>query len=215
MNDELNRPTAAAQTGDPDVTPQPEAVPPPAVEEFTWLMSLALDDLLDGEDRQRFDDFLVRYPTLADTWTDWQTLDRRLMAVPSLEPAAGFTQRFEQRLGQKERRQRWLLAGALGVALVLASVAVLSGALGVGALVLLTQGPWIGEQIHNLAFVSVTASNWFGSLAGATGALVNTSQARWIGLMYLFSALLAIVVWAQFLRRSARLSDVISTVGME
>ena len=42
--------------------PQPDVA---TMADFDWLMSLALDDLLDDEDRDRFDALLLEYPALA------------------------------------------------------------------------------------------------------------------------------------------------------
>ncbi|MCB0137819.1 MAG: hypothetical protein KDD75_22130, partial [Caldilineaceae bacterium] len=51
---------------------QPDAA---TLAEFDWLMSLALDELLDDEDRARFDVLLAEYPSLADEWAAWQFID--------------------------------------------------------------------------------------------------------------------------------------------
>ena len=64
--------------------------PPQAVqEEFTWMMSLALDGLLDEVERAQFEEYQTQYPALAALWGEWQGLDRKLGLMPHAAPAAG------------------------------------------------------------------------------------------------------------------------------
>ena len=54
-----------------DLTQRAGMTPPPHVqEEFSLLMSMALDELLDSSEHAEFDSYLATYPTLAREWQD-------------------------------------------------------------------------------------------------------------------------------------------------
>lgn len=188
---------------------------PALLEEFYWMMSLALDGLLDVADRARFENYQAQHPALAALWSDWQGVDRALDLLPHEEPAPGFVARFEVRLAQHEaqRQQQVLIFSLLAVGLV-----ALMAAGGVAwALTWLTstQGPWLGEQIHNVVVLSATAGAWFDALLDTLGGLAGTPQAQALGMMYVAVAIIMIFGWVQLLRRSARLAGAVALPGME
>ena len=78
-----------------------------------------------------------------------------------------------------------------------------------------TQGPWLGEQIHNLVVVSAMSGAWFGALLDTLAALASSPQAQALGMMYMLVALVMIFGWVQLLRRSARLSGAVVLPQME
>lgn len=192
------------------------AQPPEAVrEEFTWMMSLALDGLLDGADQAQFEEYQAQYPALAALWIEWQGLDRKLNLMPHAAPAPGFVSRFEGRLAEQEaQQQRRVLAFSLA-AVVLALLLGVSGAAWGVAYLTSAQGPWLGEQIHNAVLFSATAGAWFGALLDTLGALANTPQAQALGMMYVLVAMIMIFGWVQLLRRSARLPGAVALPPME
>jgi anti-sigma factor RsiW len=107
--------------------------PPAILEEFYWMMSLALDGLLDDADRTQFEAHQAQYPDLAALWTEWQNLHVRLDELPHAEPASGFVARFEVRLAQQEAlQQRRVLTFSLVVA-VLAAFGAIAATVGTGA----------------------------------------------------------------------------------
>lgn len=193
----------------------PAGAPPAVLEEFYWMMSLTLDGLLDAADYARFESYQAQHPALATLWSEWQGVDRELGLLPHVDPDPGFVARFEVRLAQQEaqQQQRALIFSLLAVGLV-----ALMAAGGVAwALVWLTstQGPWLGEQIHNLVVLSATAGAWFGALLDTLGALASTPQAQALGMMYVVVAIIMIFGWVQLLRRSARLAVAVALPGME
>jgi hypothetical protein len=195
---------------------QPEGVPPAVLENFYWMMSLALDGLLDEADGDQFAALQAEYPALAALWIEWQGLDRELEQIPHMQPAAGFVARFELRLAAHEaQQQRQVLAISLAAVVLVALIA----AAGAGwAVTWLTsaRGPWLGEQMHNLVALSATAGAWFGALLDTLDALANTPQAQALGMMYVVVAIIMIFGWVQLLRRSARLpAAAVALPGME
>jgi hypothetical protein len=184
-------------------------------ENFYWMMSLALDGLLDEPDRAEFEAYQVEHPSLAALWIEWQGLDRALGLLPHEDPAPGFVARFEVRLAQHEaQQQRQVLAFSLFAIAAVALIAVAGVGWSVSWLTS-TQGPWLGEQIRNLVVFSATAGAWFGALLDTLGALANTPQAQALGMMYVVVAIVMIFGWVQLLRRSARLAGAVALPGME
>jgi len=173
--------------------------------EFDWLMSLALDDQLDGDERARLDTLTAEHEDLALTWKAWQWIDREFSATPSLTPPSGFVQRLEARLAEQEqqRQQRVLLLSA-ALAMMALFVVFLATA-GVGMFVLLTQGHWIGEQIRLLALTYTSANLWIASSVEAAAAVARTPQAQVVGALYAAAMVAMVTAWVQLLRRSARL----------
>jgi hypothetical protein len=189
--------------------------PPAVLEECYWMMSLALDGLLDEVDRARFEAHLALYPTLTRLWLEWQSLHHRLDELPHAEPAPGFVDRFEARLAaQEEAQQQRVLTWSL-VAALLVALGAAGAMLGTGAYIMAAHGAWLGEQLHNLVYTSIVIDNWFDAFVDSLGALAGTPQAQALGMMYVIVALIMIFGWVQLLRRSARLSGAVALPGME
>lgn len=173
--------------------------------EFDWLMSLALDDALDHAEQARFDALLADAPDLAESWRAWQWIDSEFTATPALTPPSGFVQRFDLRLAEveKERQQRVLLLSS--AAALLAVVLVFMTMAGMGALVFLTQGQWVGAQVRALALAYTSAHLWFATLGETVNAMINTPQAQLAAGLYALLLVMLVFGWVQLLRRSARL----------
>ena len=189
--------------------------PPAIVEEFYWMMSLALDGLLDDADRGQFDGHLAQYPDLAALWAEWQNMHVRLDKLPHAEPAPGFVERFELRLAQQEAlQQRRVLTLSLVVA-VLAACGAIAATVGTGAYILAAHGSWLGDQLHNLVYASVALDAWADAVVDSLVALASTPQAQALGMMYVVVAIIMIFGWVQLLRRSAQMSSAAAVPGME
>ncbi len=100
-------------------------------EQFTALMSLALDGWLDGDDRQRLDQHLATCPTCRAEWQAMQQVSALFEASPMVGPPLGFAVRLERRLAEKKKQRRQLfgglalLTGSLSLAAVTVAVVVL------------------------------------------------------------------------------------------
>lgn len=181
-------------------------------EEFTILMSLALDNLLDSEERTTFDAYLASYPTLADEWLEWQALDAALDATPSVAPPVNFLANFETRLAQKERRRHlWWGVGFGAVAVVLWAAAII-GVASLGAFVLLSQPAWLTQTVHNLAFAHANVTGWVAAATATAGAVAGTAEARTFGLVYMLLSASLVTAWVFFLRHSTRQSAFVQPV---
>ena len=192
--------------------PQPDVATMP---EFDWLMSLALDDLLDDEDRDRFDALLLEYPALADEWAAWQFIDAELELTPAVVPASGFVGRFEVQLARYEQeRQRRVVLLTTALAVVAGAI-VFAGTAGMGAFVFLTQGQWIGEQMRGLTMAYTSLNLWLDSAVATAAVLVNTPQALAVGFGYAAAMVAMLAGWIYLLRRSARLDGAPASMRTE
>jgi len=184
---------------------EPGAGAPPAVEEeFILLMSLALDDLLDAEERARFQAYQAAYPGLAAQWRSWQVLDAELRATPSALPPAGFVTAFEVALLQRERRRRLWWGAGFALAIVLLSVVLTAGVASLGAFVMFAQPAWLTELVRIAAQTSALVNGGVVAVLDALGSLVGTEQARAFMMVYLFAAAALLAGWVLLLRRTTR-----------
>jgi anti-sigma factor RsiW len=100
-------------------------------EQFTALMSLALDGWLDGDDQQRLDRHLATCPACRAEWQAMQQVSALFEASPMVGPPLGFAVRLERRLAEKKKQRRQLfgglalLTGSLSLAGVTVAVVVL------------------------------------------------------------------------------------------
>lgn len=182
-----------------------EAPPAHVEEEFGLLMSLALDDLLDDEEQATFDDYLARYPVLADDWAQWQQLDTQLFAMPAAPPPSDFLERFEVRLVQQERRRRLWWGTGFAAVVVLLSLGIVLGTVSFGAYVVLRQPQWLSELVHLLAYYSAAAATGVDALRNALAAVAGSEQARTFGLVYAVATAGLIGAWVLVLRRTTRM----------
>lgn len=98
--------------------------------EFTQLMSLALDDEASPDEVRRLRSHLSVCPACASLWAQWQAVDRRLAAAPSVAPPVSLVSRVSQSIAERELRRRrtrwvgsglflvWLLVFALGLTVI-------------------------------------------------------------------------------------------------
>ncbi len=191
---------------------QPDAA---TLAEFDWLMSLALDELLDDEDRARFEVLLAEYPSLADEWAAWQFIDGELEMTPAIAPSSGFVGRFEMHLARYEQeRQRRVVMLTTALAVVAGAI-VFAGTAGMGAFVFLTQGQWIGEQMRALTLAYTSMNLWLDSVVAAAAAMANTPQAQAVGFGYAVAIIAMLAGWIYLLRRSARLDGAPASMQTE
>ena len=81
-------------------------------QQVTELMSLQLDGLLDGGERQALEAHLANCAPCQQTWAAMQRLSTILATAPTVAPSAGFAARVAERIVQRQARQQ-LLAGYL------------------------------------------------------------------------------------------------------
>lgn len=194
---------------------QLDEVPPAVLENFYLKMSLALDGLLEPTERAEFDACQADYPALAALWLDWQSLDQDLDQIPHAQPQPGFVGRFELRLAQHEAQQQQRVLAFSVVSVLLVALLAVAGVLGGFAYLTSTQGPWLGEQIHNLVVLSAMSGAWLNAVLDTLAALTSTPQAQTLGMMYMLLAFVMIFGWVQLLRRSARLAGAVALPHME
>jgi len=171
-------------------------------DEYGLLMSLALDNLLDGAEQTRLDAHLADCNPCRTQWTLWQSLDVALHAAPMTVPSPAFVQNVGQRLAAQERQRQMRLGVLLGaLTLVMWLIGVTGVALVIGALIY-NQVGWFTESLHWLAYVWTAVSVIGSSLLALLGGV--TEQPSAVGLLagYVVLTGCVLVVWSRYLRRS-------------
>lgn len=180
-------------------TPQPTLE---MQEEFTLLMSLQLDGLLDSNEQQQFDSYLEHYPFFARQWQEWQRLHQRMIATPHVEPPPDFVERVGLCLLQGERRRRLWQGILFGGLVVLLWGGLAATLVGLGAFLLFSSGSRLSDLIYLLAYLSSTVGHWFTMLWDSLGAIVASPQAVVMLLLYITVATVLLSLWVRFLRRT-------------
>lgn len=172
--------------------------------DFTLLMSLALDGLLDEEEQKQFEADLTHYPALAEQWQLWQQLDAKLTNAPAAAPPPDFMQKFEMRMeGQRRRRNLWF-GVTIGLLTVLMWSSIVVGGVAVGAYILDNQGVWLSQLLHNMAYLFNVVSAWVDALADTTNTVLSMPQAWGVMLGYLTLLIVVLTFWTRFLRRTTQ-----------
>jgi anti-sigma factor RsiW len=102
-------------------------------EQVSMWMSLALDDLLDADGRQRLQQHLDMCPACQQEWDALRQADALFEMAPMMAPPLGFAVRVERRLEERVRKRHQLfggvavLTGSLSLAGMTAAAVVLIG----------------------------------------------------------------------------------------
>lgn len=100
-------------------------------EQMTVWMSLALDDLLNSNDRQKLEQHLAGCSVCQTMWQAMQQVSAWLQTSSMVDPPVGFASRVERRLAERERAKKRtqqeisrvpLLTGTLSLAVITLSV---------------------------------------------------------------------------------------------
>lgn len=194
--------------------PQPnEQMNPEAQADFFLLMSLALDELLDEDDTQRFHGYLSHHTGCTFQWRQWQQLHRQLDAAPHMEPPNDFAQRIARQLAQQERKRQLWWAAAVGALFALLCIGAVIGMVALGLYLVINQPHWLGSLIHTLAYGSATVQHWFATVGITLNTLLDSPQVLGLGVAYLLMAMVLLVYWVRFLRRTTRSEEGISLIA--
>jgi len=80
-------------------------------EQMTVLMSLALDGLLEEQDRRRLEQHLDVCPSCRGEWEAMREVATLFESSPMVGPPLGFAVRVERRLAEQDRRRRRVFGG--------------------------------------------------------------------------------------------------------
>jgi len=102
------------------------------MEQMTELMSMALDKLLGGDDRQRLERHLATCSHCQEEWKSMQQVSLLFEQSPMVGPPLGFAVRVERRLNEKSKKRRRVFGG---VAVLTSSLSLAGVTLAVVALI--------------------------------------------------------------------------------
>lgn len=177
-------------------------------DEYGMLMSLALDGLLDGAEREQLDAHLAGCAHCRNQWSLWQSIDATFRAAPMTEPSPAFLSNFSQRLASQEKRRQVRLGILLGaLTLVMWSIGVAGVVLVIGALIY-NQVGWFTDSLHWLAYLWTATSVIGSSLLALLGGLVEEPSALGLLAGYVVLAGSVLTLWSRYLRRSLQMVNV-------
>lgn len=176
-------------------------------DEYQMLMSMALDDLLDSEERVRLDHHLIACKPCHRQWEIWQGIDQQFQFAPEALPPVGFVQKFENRLERREANRTLRVGVTLAVlTLALWLVGIAGIGLVLGYLVMNGVG-WFAETFEWLAY------GWtFAQVIGVStwrvvvGLIDHPSTAAAVACYVLLSVTI-LAGWTRFLKRSIQPLD--------
>ena len=177
-------------------------------DEYGMLMSLALDNLLDGAEQAQLDAHLADCNRCRAQWNLWQSLDAALHAAPLTAPSPAFVQDFGRRLAAQDRRRQVRMGILLGaLTLVMWLIGVTGVALVIGGLIY-NQVGWFTDSLHWLAYVWTAVTVVGNSLLALLGGV--TEQPSAVGLLTGYVVLTGgvLVMWSRYLRRSLQLVEI-------
>ena len=103
-----------------------------AHEEYGWLMSLALDHLLDDDEERDLHAHLASCEPCSQQWQLWQRVDQQFTMPPILMPPVDLAAQVEARINATEQRREF----RVGVLLAFLTVFIwIAGFVGVGLVV--------------------------------------------------------------------------------
>lgn len=184
---------------------QPSTLPPPALhEDYSLLMSLALDGLLDDNDRAQLDAHLAACPACHATWLKWQHIGQIMTVEPFAGPRQNLALGVDRALRRAEMLKERLLAALLvgGGTLAVLVMGLLSVVLFTGVRLLLSTEARLqaGETVSFVRqFITLLVAN-LATVRDAVLVMLPNPM-----LLLLVASLLAAagVAWAQLVFRSA------------
>jgi hypothetical protein len=183
-----------------------------AQEDFTLLMSLRLDDLLDAEEEQRFQGYVSQHAQCAQQWRRWQQLHHRFAHAPHMEPPLDFARQFATRLDAQERRRQLWWGAAVGALFMLLWLGMVIGTVAFGLILVMNQPVWMSNLIHNLAYLGATIQQGVALWWNSFNSFLATPQAQGMGIAYLLVAIALLMLWVRVLRRTTRIEEIVSMI---
>lgn len=179
-----------------------------AHDEYSLLMSLALDNLLDAQEAHQLQTHLSTCEPCNQQWQTWQAIDRQFQVAPMLSPPVDFVQRVGTRLERAEKRRETRVGLLLaGLTLLIWTI----GFAGIGVLLglmIYNQVGWFGQTLHGLAYAWTMLAVVGESVWRVMVGLSENPSAIGAALCYVALVVLILVGWTRFLRRTIRPLDV-------
>ena len=179
-----------------------------AYDEALMLMSLALDGLLDSQDEARLREIMAADSGLDETWQQWQRMNRLLVSTPRVQPEAGFTLRFEQKLDRQMHRARVRSAIIYTTAAMLVWALTVAGLAGIGWLVVTSQAQWMNDFVRELAVYPSALFTWLRAVWTTISAIAGEPQTAALLFGYGLMVMALLGWWFRFLQRNTQLERV-------
>lgn len=166
------------------------------------LMSMALDGMLDQQERQRLDALVAADPAVAEMWRQWQRVDAAFVETPRMLPVAGFANRFEARLETRLAKERTRQRVIMGIVATVVWMTVLAAAGVLLWFLLMNQGQLMGAFARETAYYGRAVAIGVGALQSTAAATFSAPQSVAIAVAYALATGALLYVWLRFLRRT-------------
>jgi len=195
---------------------QPEETPFSGIsdnERFDYLMSLALDDMLEPEEAAAFDKMLEDDMGYDDVWGEWKAFDAEFHSTPSVEPPVNFVASFEERLVRYQRRRRLWLGAGLGLIAVLLWGGLVTGLAGAGAYIMFSQSDWLTAMVRYVVYCTASVQGYLSIMLSTISTAMSTAQMQAMILGYIMFGIIALWAWSKLLRRSVINPNPVPTIN--
>jgi anti-sigma factor RsiW len=172
--------------------------------EYGMLMSLALDNMLEGHEEEELNVHLSTCAACNRQWQIWQSINRQFQMAPIALPPVNFVQRVEAQLarGQKQPDVRVGLLLAV-LTLIIWGIGLAGVGIVLGFLIYNQIGAF-SETLHWLAYAWTTLTIVGGSIGRMVVSLSENPSALGALVCYVALAVVSLLAWSRLLQRSTR-----------
>ncbi len=167
-------------------------------EDYSELMSLALDGMLSAEEERRLDQHLLACPSCQTTWARWQRIAHVLTVEPFAGPPQGFALALDQAMQRDEKRQERLLASLVlagGTASIMALMA-LGAALTTALWMAISPAARV-QLVETLGFARQFATLLFQNLMPIRDTVVALLPSPWVLPALALGLMAVLVIWVR------------------
>ncbi len=180
-------------------------------ERFEYLMSLALDDMLEPDEAKQFDAMLAD-TGMGESWDEWQRFDTDFRSAPVAQPSSDFVSNFENRLHKQQRRRRIWYGIGIGAVVLILWINLTLCLLGAGAYVMFNQASWLTATVRLAVYISATIEGYITVFSTLIASIMGSPEAQFMAALYITLSGLALWAWTRFLRKSTSPSNNMTTL---
>lgn len=175
-----------------------------AHDEYGLLMSLALDNMLEGQEAEALDIHLSTCSACNRQWQIWQTINRQFQMAPLVLPPANFVKRVEAQLAHRQKEPDVRVGILLAVltfiiwGIGLAGVGILLGFL------IYNQIGAFNETLHWLTYAWTALTVVGSSIGRLILSLSENPSALGALVCYIALTIVSLLAWSRLLQRSTR-----------
>ncbi|MBX2997802.1 MAG: zf-HC2 domain-containing protein [Caldilineaceae bacterium] len=173
-------------------------------DEYGLLMSLALDNMLEGHEEEELNVHLSTCAACNRQWQIWQNINRQFQMAPIALPPVNFVQRVEAQLARGQKQPDLRIGLLLAVlTLIIWGIGLAGVGIVLGFLIYNQIGAF-AETLHWLAYAWTTLTIVGGSIGRMVISLSENPSALGALVCYVALAIVSLLAWSRLLQRSTR-----------